>query len=119
MGVRRVVPNIATSKLPESRAFYADVLGLTEAMDLGWIVTMVAPGFSGVHVSLLEQDETASVQAQISIEVDDVDDVYDGALRRGVPIVYPLTDEPWGVRRFFMADPNGMILNILSHRPNE
>jgi catechol 2,3-dioxygenase-like lactoylglutathione lyase family enzyme len=34
----------------------------------------------------------------------------------GLPIVYPVTDEPWGVRRFFVADPNGVIINILSHR---
>jgi hypothetical protein len=24
-------------------------------------------------------------------------------------IVYPLTDEPWRVRRFFVTDPNGVI----------
>ena len=34
----------------------------------------------------------------------------------GLSIVYPATDEPWGVRRFFVADPNGVIINILSHR---
>ena len=30
--------------------------------------------------------------------------------------VYPLTDEPWGVRRFFTRDPNGVVVNVLSHR---
>jgi hypothetical protein len=30
--------------------------------------------------------------------------------------VYPLTDEPWGVRRFFVRDPNGMIVNVVSHK---
>jgi hypothetical protein len=29
--------------------------------------------------------------------------------------VHPLTDEPWGVRRFFVRDPSGSVLNILSH----
>jgi hypothetical protein len=29
--------------------------------------------------------------------------------------VHPLTDEPWGVRRFFVRDPSGKVLNILSH----
>jgi hypothetical protein len=29
--------------------------------------------------------------------------------------VHPLTDEPWGVRRFFVREPNGKVLNILSH----
>jgi hypothetical protein len=30
--------------------------------------------------------------------------------------VYPLTDEPWRVRRFFVKDPNGAVLNVASHR---
>ena len=52
----------------------------------------------------------------LSIEVDDVDEVY--AARRvaaGFEITYAITDEPWGVRRFFVRDPFGKIVNILSH----
>jgi catechol 2,3-dioxygenase-like lactoylglutathione lyase family enzyme len=52
----------------------------------------------------------------MSIEVDDVDAVHAKALELGLPIVYPITNEPWGVRRFFVADPNGVIINVLSHR---
>ena len=29
----------------------------------------------------------------------------------------PLTDEPWGVRRFFVREPGGLVLNILGHTP--
>jgi hypothetical protein len=29
--------------------------------------------------------------------------------------VYPLTNEPWGVRRFFVTDPNGIVINVMSH----
>jgi hypothetical protein len=29
--------------------------------------------------------------------------------------VHPLTDEPWRVRRFFARDPNGVVVNVLSH----
>ena len=36
--------------------------------------------------------------------------------RCGVELVYPLTEEPWGVRRFFVKDPNGVVLNVASHR---
>jgi lactoylglutathione lyase len=51
----------------------------------------------------------------LSIEVDDVDEVYAGAVAAGFEIVYAITDEPWGVRRFFVRDPFGKIVNILSH----
>ena len=45
----------------------------------------------------------------------DVDAAYASAQRLGCEIVHPLTDEPWGVRRFFVRDPSGHVLNVLSH----
>ena len=33
----------------------------------------------------------------------------------GLEIVYPLTDEPWGVRRFFVRDPDGTVINVAQH----
>lgn len=50
-----------------------------------------------------------------SIEVEDVDTVYRRATEMGFKIVHDLRDEPWGVRRFFITDPTGKLLNILSH----
>jgi catechol 2,3-dioxygenase-like lactoylglutathione lyase family enzyme len=52
----------------------------------------------------------------VSIEVDDVDAVHAEAVRRGLRVVHPLTDEPWGVRRFFVEDPDGHVINVLTHR---
>lgn len=115
MSVRRIVPNITTTRPDESRAFYGDFLGLVEAMDLGWITTLAAPGCHTTQLSLLGRDETAPVQPHLSIEVDDVDAMHVRAMRRGLTIIYPLTDEPWGVRRFFVVDPNGIVVNILGH----
>jgi hypothetical protein len=54
----------------------------------------------------------------MSIEVDDVDRVHALAIARNIKIVYPLVDEPWGVRRFFVVDPNGVVINVLSHAKN-
>jgi uncharacterized glyoxalase superfamily protein PhnB len=44
-----------------------------------------------------------------------VDAAHAEAVRRGLRVVYPLTDEPWGVRRFFVEDPGGTIVNVLAH----
>ena len=52
---------------------------------------------------------------QISIEVADVDEVHSRAVSRGLDIVYPLTNEPWGVRRFFVTDPSGIVINVMCH----
>jgi len=46
----------------------------------------------------------------------DVDAAYEETQRCGYEIVYPLQDEPWGVRRFFVRAPDGNVLNIVRHR---
>ena len=33
----------------------------------------------------------------------------------GAEIVHELTEEPWGVRRFFVRDPDGHVINVLAH----
>jgi uncharacterized glyoxalase superfamily protein PhnB len=79
-------------------------------------VTFAAPGNPTAQISVMQDDAGAQVQPDISIEVDDVDAVHAAAQRGGYEIVHPLTNEAWGVRRFFVRDPNGKIVNILSHR---
>jgi catechol 2,3-dioxygenase-like lactoylglutathione lyase family enzyme len=116
MSIRRVVPNIASDKLDASRDFYVGLLGFQVAMDMGWILTFVSPSNPTAQVSVLREDASAAVVPQISVEVADVDTVHAEALRRGLEMVHPLTDEPWEVRRFFVNDPNGVVLNVVSHR---
>ncbi|MFI9246393.1 VOC family protein [Streptomyces sp. NPDC053086] len=115
MPVRRVVPNIQSAAVPESAEFYG-VLGLEEVMDHGWIRTLAAAGNPGVQLSVMSEDPTAPVVPDLSIEVEDVDAAYAAMRERGAQIVHPLTDEEWGVRRFFVRDPNGRVVNVLSHR---
>jgi uncharacterized glyoxalase superfamily protein PhnB len=53
----------------------------------------------------------------LSIAVEDVDALDQRAQGLGRVIVQPLTDKPWGVRWFYLRDPAGKLLNVLSHRP--
>jgi catechol 2,3-dioxygenase-like lactoylglutathione lyase family enzyme len=116
MSIRRVVPNITSDQPDACRDFYVGLLGFQVAMDMGWITTFVSPGNPTAQVSVLRQDASAPVIPQITVEVADVDAVHAKAVRRGLEIVYPLTREPWGVKRFFIKDPNGVVLNVASHR---
>jgi hypothetical protein len=36
-------------------------------------------------------------------------------VRRGLGVVYPVTDEPRRTRRFFAKDPGGTALSVLAH----
>ncbi|UGT65399.1 VOC family protein [Nocardia gipuzkoensis] len=114
MTIRRATPDVRTADLAASRDFYR-LLGFREAMDLGWVVTMVSPSNPTAQV-LLVGPEAEQLQPDISVEVDDVDAVHAAVIAAGADIVYPLRDEPWGVRRFFVRDPSGTIVNVVSHR---
>lgn len=115
MTVRRIVANIAAESVPEVRAFYADLFGLDVLMDLGWIVTLASGETAATQMSILSEGGSGAPVPDLSIEVDDVDAVYARAKEIGCEMVHDLRDEPWGVRRFFISDPTGKLLNVLSH----
>ncbi len=115
MSVRRVVPNIRSEAQQESRSFYG-LLGLEQVMNQGWIMTLASPSNPTAQVSVMTYDKTAPVVPELSVEVDDVDAAYAVMRETGAEIVHPLQDEEWGVRRFFVRDPNGRVVNVLSHR---
>lgn len=116
MTIKRIVPNLQASDPQAARAFYGDLLGLAVVMDHGWFVTFAAEGSAAMpQVGIASEGGSGTPVPQLSIEVDDVDLVYARARTAGVEIVYDITDEPWGVRRFFMRDPFGNIVNILTH----
>ncbi len=99
----------------QAKAFYQQVLDLDVVMDQGWIVTLASHQVSHPQLSIMSEGGAGAVIPDVSIDVDDVDAVYKKATMFGGEIVYELRDEPWGVRRFFVRDPLGKILNIMSH----
>ena len=105
--------------LDESHQFYVEVLGLDLKMDLGWIATYVSAANPTAQVSVIVEDATAPAHPDVSVEVKDVDAVHAKAVERDLEIVHPLTDEPWGVRRFFVRDPNGKVINVMAHSKEE
>ena len=115
MSIKRVVPDIISQRMDESRKFYTEFLGFDVAMDMGWVLTFASPSNPTAQITVVRGSEKAAPQPNMSIEVVDVNAVHAKAVELGLPIVYPVTDEPWGVRRFFVADPNGVIINVLSH----
>ncbi|MFF0560820.1 VOC family protein [Streptomyces sp. NPDC004266] len=115
MAVRRVVPNIQSEAAQESREFYG-LLGFEEVMNHGWIMTLASPSSPAAQISVMSSDKTAPVAPDMSVEVDDVDAAYAVMRARGVEIIHPLQDEEWGVRRFFVRDPSGRVVNVLGHR---
>lgn len=116
MKIKRIVPNIETGNVSESRAFYGQFLGLDLAMDMNWIATFQSASNPLAQISILNKnDNTKLASVSLTIEVDDVDAACEIAQELGIKVVYPITNEPWGVRRFHVKDPNGLVVNIMSH----
>ena len=115
MKVKRVVANIDTQDIASAKRFYQDVLGLEILMDHGWLVTYGSREKMSIQISFASQGGSDTPTPDLSIEVDDVDAALERMRREGFPIEYGPANEPWGVRRFFVRDPFGKLVNILSH----
>jgi len=113
--VKRIVSNVATPDVDKASAFYEDVLGLEVLMDLGWIRTYGSSAKMTIQLSVMSEGGSGTPVPDISIEVDNVDEALKRVREAGIAIEYGPADEPWGVRRFFVRDPLGKLINILQH----
>ncbi len=116
MTIRRIVTDVATSEVKEVSDFYIALFDLDVVMDQGWIMTLSTGSTGPVQLSIASEGGGGAPVPDMSIEVADVDAVFKKAEGLGAVVTYALRDEPWGVRRFFVEDPTGRILNILMHK---
>ncbi len=115
MAVTRIVKNIATPDPGKAQAFYGDILGLDIAMDFGWITTFSGDARAQVQLSVASEGGSGTEVPDISIEVDNFEEILTRIHTAGMEIPYGPVTEPWGVRRFYVCNPFGTLLNILTH----
>ncbi|HAM81894.1 VOC family protein [Ornithinibacillus bavariensis] len=115
MKVIRIVANVETQEISKAKYFYGEVLGLDELMDMGFIATFGSHEKMDTQISFLSEGGSGTPVPDLSIEVDDLDDALTRIKKAEIPIEYGPIEEPWGVRRFFVKDPFGKLVNILSH----
>ena len=113
--VKRIATNVSAKRISAAKRFYQEVLGLDVLMDLGWIATYGSRAKMTVQISFALEGGSGTKVPDFSVEVDDVDEAYRRMKKAKFKIEYDLTDEPWGVRRFYVRDPFGKLVNILSH----
>ena len=115
MKVKRIVANIATDDVAKATRFYRDILGLDVLMDHGWLVTYGSADKMNVQVGVAIEGGSGTPVPDLSIEVDDVEEALQRIKKAKIKIEYGPADEPWNVRRFFVRDPFGKLVNILMH----
>lgn len=115
MKVKRIVANVSTQKIDAANRFYGEVLGLDILMDHGWITSYGNTDNMRVQIAFATEGGSGTAVPDLSIEVDDIATAYSRMKEYGYQIEYGPVDEPWGVRRFFVRDPFGKLVNILMH----
>ena len=116
--INRIVPNIYSNDVVKCKDFYLDFLKLELVMDMGWVITFASKDNPSAQITIVQYDKKDKLDNQsvfLSIEVSDVDKLYEKAKELKLEIAYDLTEEPWGVKRFFVKDPNGATINLLTH----
>ncbi|MGN6417410.1 MAG: VOC family protein [Pseudobacter sp.] len=115
---------IITSKLAETKAFYTDVLGFGVTFENEFYLLMHTPGHTSEFSFLLPdhpsqqplfQPAFAGHGVYLTIEVDDVDTLYEEIRNKGVDIKIAIRDEPWGDRHFAIQDPNGIGIDLVKY----
>lgn len=115
MKVKRIVANVSTQQIDAANRFYGEVLGLDILMDHGWITSYGNTENMRVQIAFATEGGGGTDVPDLSIEVDDIEVAYGRVKEHGYQVEYGPTDEPWGVRRFYVRDPFGKLINILMH----
>lgn len=123
MAVTRLLPNICTDRMAETRDFYVGLLGFVVGFEhRGWYIQMSSPTNPQLQIGIVRRDHQFTPKAFqqpaqgviISVQVEDVDAAYDTALKRGFSTAHELRDESFGMRRFMVADPNGLLVSVFA-----
>jgi catechol 2,3-dioxygenase-like lactoylglutathione lyase family enzyme len=118
---------LGTTDVAASRRFYEQHLGFRAVFDATWYVHLVRETGDGATVQLAVMDHAHQTIPEgfrapargvlVSLEVEDVDAVYERFTTAGLPVHLPLRDEPFGQRHFISADPGGVLVDVISPIP--
>jgi uncharacterized glyoxalase superfamily protein PhnB len=84
-------------------------------MNQGWIAIYASTEAMAPQISVASQGGSGTPVPALSIEVDDLDEALRRVKAMGLAIEYGPATEVWGKRRFYVRDPFGRLVNILSH----
>jgi catechol 2,3-dioxygenase-like lactoylglutathione lyase family enzyme len=94
MAVKRIVANVAAKNVEDARAFYGDVLGLDLVMDHGWIQTFAVAGNAAPQISVASEGGSGAPVPDISVEVDNLEEVHRSVRSGGYSVEYGPVSEP-------------------------
>ncbi|WP_037077435.1 VOC family protein [Neorhizobium vignae] len=118
-------PVIMTDDVAGTAAFYKEHFGFEALFSADWYVHLqsrenghVTPAIlDGSHETIPESGRGKVSGLLLNFEVEDVDTVYARLTAAGLPIRRDIRDEDFGQRHFITADPNGVLIDIITPIP--
>ncbi|MET8281278.1 VOC family protein [Micromonospora sp. NPDC005174] len=113
---------VAAQNPTESAAWFADHFAFKVGIDLGWYVNTQHPDHSNLSLDFVQRDHESWPEATrgkeiagtlLAFLVADVETEYARLAAAGLTVVMPLVTEPWGQRRFQVAGPDGLLIEVL------
>ncbi len=118
-------PVLLTAAVAETARFYETHFGFFRAFDSDWYVHLQSSSDARINLAVLDyRHETIpapgrapSVGVILNFEVEAVDAEYERLSAAGLPILLSLRSEAFGQRHFITADPNGVLIDIITPIP--
>lgn len=119
---------IITEKLIETKKFYTEILNFEVTFENDFYLLLNSPNQSSEISFLLPNHPSQQPIFQpafngkgvyLTLDVENVDEIYQQFLEKSIPIEIELRDEPWGDRHFAIVDPNGIGIDIVTYMKPE
>jgi len=117
---------IITKKFDETKKFYIDVLDFGVTFENEFYLLLHTPNHKAELSFLKPNHPTQKTIFQLpfegkgvylTIEVEDVDKIYEEIKSKAIKMEIEIRDEPWGDRHFAILDPNGIGIDIVKYSP--
>lgn len=125
VNMNSLYPVICVESVEVSKKFYTSLLDFNTIFELDWYIQLQSPVDENLqlafvlrsHPSVPKQFQQTPKGVIVTIEVDDVDRLYQKALDMQYDIALELKDEDWGQRHFMTVDPEGLLVDVVKMIP--
>lgn len=125
MKINDYYPVLLVDDVAKAAAFYQAHFGFKPMFSIGWYVHLQHADYPNVNLAFVAANH-GSVPAGsrkpasgviLNFEVEDPDAVYEKIMAAGIPVLHTLRDEDFGQRHFIIADPNGVMIDVIKPIP--
>jgi catechol 2,3-dioxygenase-like lactoylglutathione lyase family enzyme len=125
MKITGYYPVLLVDDVETSAAFYQTHFGFKSLFTSDWYIHLQQADHPNVnlafvsrtHETVPEDSRKSAAGMLINFEVDNPDEIYDRLRAAGVPVLRTLRDEDFGQRHFIVADPNGVMVDVIKPIP--